>query len=882
MRVCMVAYSFYDGDNRVLRYAETLAKRGDDVEVVSLRYGSAPRAEVLNGVTVFRIQARTGKEESRALYLARTVLFTLRAMALVTRRHLKNPYQLAHVHSVPDFLVLAAWVLRLAGCKIVLDIHDLLPEFYASRFNGLKPGLAYRTLLLEERLSVAMADYVILPNHLWFDRVVERSAKRRNCTVILNAVDRSIFSPGAKKPPDKKFVVLYPGSLNWHQGVDVAIRAVSLLKDRAPQLELLICGLGPERTALGSLARDLGLDGRVRFLDPRPIRDVALLMRSVDLGVVPKRKDSFGNEAFSTKVLEFMASGVPVLVSDTKIDKFYYDESLVQFFHSGDPQDLAEKLIDLMCDVDRRDTLVRNAAAFAGRTDWDATKGLYLDLVDGLVERAGLSAGNGRAKSVAPVGPLESTCRPTTATSTDEAPAARTKAAVADYYRCPEDLVTFEAPEMPRGREGYFQFGPDAVCYGTCSTGPTTGGVGMGLYDCSGDEVLSPGSVRLPFDPASAIENVRMERYRDLGRVPHARVTRLLRDAYYLLRPITPSPIRTRVQRMYYRGWRQIGFPRWPVDLSVDKTFQSLLQLLLRNNTKDGIPFIWFWPEGYSSCAMMTHDIETKCGQEFCPELMDLDDSFGIRAAFQVIPEKRYPVTDAFLDRLRNRGYEINVHDLNHDGRLFRDRQTFLDRVQKINAYVRAFGAEGFRAGAMYRRPEWFDALEVAYDMSVPNVGHMEPQQGGCCTIMPYFVNDRLLELPLTTTQDFAVFHVLRQNTISLWKEQIARISAGHGLISFIVHPDYVMHPREKRLYAELLAHLSTLRTHERLWIALPGEINEWWRKRAAMRLVQQGEQWTIEGAGSERARLAYARLRDGRLTHEVQSRLAHSSIATA
>lgn len=458
---------------------------------------------------------------------------------------------------------------------------------------------------------------------------------------------------------------------------------------------------------------------------------------------------------------------------------------------------------------------------------------------------------------------------------------ARIKAAVTAYYRCPEEAVKLELQKPPSGVHGYFRFGQEVTCYGQCSSGATSAHVGANLYDCLRDTVVAAGSVRLPFDPASAVENLRMERYKEPKHIRNGRIGRWLQDAYYILRPVTPSPVRTGVQRLYYRGWREIGFPTWPVDLNVDKTFQNLLALLLQNAHADAIPFIWFWPEDYSSCAMMTHDIETKRGQDFCAQLMDLDDSFGISAAFQIVPEDRYRVTDGFLDGFRNRGYEINVHDLNHDGRLFRDRPTFLNRAQKINAYVRAYGAEGFRAGAMYRRPEWLDALEVAYDMSIPNVAHMEPQQGGCCTIMPYFVSDRILELPLTTTQDFALFHVLRQNTINHWKEQIARISAEHGLISFIVHPDYLASRPQRTLYIELLTHLSVLRTHERLWIALPREINEWWRQRSAMRLVRSGEQWTIEGSGSERARVAYARLRNGQLIYEIEPRSGCTSMPT-
>jgi hypothetical protein len=142
--------------------------------------------------------------------------------------------------------------------------------------------------------------------------------------------------------------------------------------------------------------------------------------------------------------------------------------------------------------------------------------------------------------------------------------------------------------------------------------------------------------------------------------------------------------------------------------------------------------------------------------------------------------------------------------------------------------------------------------------MSIPNMAHLDPQQGGCCTVLPFFVGN-ILELPLTTTQDYSLFHILDDYSIRLWKEQIALIRQKHGLISFIVHPDYVIDQAARRVYAELLHYLCALRSKGQTWIALPGEIAAWWRLRSEMKLINVGGAWRIEGKGSERARIAYA-----------------------
>jgi hypothetical protein len=248
-----------------------------------------------------------------------------------------------------------------------------------------------------------------------------------------------------------------------------------------------------------------------------------------------------------------------------------------------------------------------------------------------------------------------------------------------------------------------------------------------------------------------------------------------------------------------------------------------------------------------------------------------LDDSFEIKSSFQFVPEERYVVRDDLLEELRDRGFEVNIQDLNHDGDLFRDHEEFLRRAVRINEYFRKFGSKGFRSAVMYRNAEWLEAIKASYDMSFPNVAHLEPQQGGCCTVMPYFIGG-IVELPLTTIQDYSLFHILGESSIDLWKQQIQLITQSNGLVSFIVHPDYLIGKRELRIYRSLLDHLSRLREEVGLWITLPGDIDHWWRARNQMKLAFDNGKWRIEGDGSGRARIAYATLADNRITYAFQA----------
>ncbi len=384
LNVCMLAYTEYEGDSRVMRYAETLAARGDTVDVVTLRQSEHEADAVLNGVNVFKIQMRTRDERGRRTYLVRLLTFLFRSARFILQRHRNSPYDLIHVHSVPDFLVFAALLPRLAGAKIILDIHDILPEFYASKFSDGRQTLAFKVLLLVERLSAWAADHVIIANDLWRQRLVERSVRPEKCTTILNYPDPTIFRPTKKTRNDDRFIFLYPGSLNWHQGLDIAVRAFAKIHQRAPKADLHIYGYGPEKQPLIDLARELNLDGRVQVRDPLPLRQIAGIMANADVAVVPKRGDNFGNEAFSTKTLEFMSLGVPLIVAGTAIDRHYFSESVVKFFRCGDENDLAAAMLELVSNPDLRQTLRDNALEFAQLYNWEKNKNVYLDIVDTL------------------------------------------------------------------------------------------------------------------------------------------------------------------------------------------------------------------------------------------------------------------------------------------------------------------------------------------------------------------------------------------------------------------------------------------------------------------------------------------------------------------
>jgi glycosyltransferase involved in cell wall biosynthesis len=393
-RVCMLSYSFYNSDNRVRRYAETLAKRGDLVEVVAICGSKTPVGKTeLAGVDVTYLQQRERDERGKWSFAAKLSRFLTVSAIYITKRYNSARYDLVHVHNMPDFLVFASYFPRLRGAAVILDIHDLVPELFSNKFGGNDGSFFARLLRWIEKVSMAFADHVIVSNHIWRNKLVTRSVSANKCSVVLNNVDTSVFfrRPRLRPEKDGKFVLMFPGSFQWHQGLEIAIEAMSHLKDRAPQAELHLYGGGGDfgtEDRLARLAKRLGVEDRVKFGGAVSMDLIPELVADADLGIVPKRADSFGNEAYSTKIMEFMSQGVPVLAANTKIDTFYFSSNEVRFFTSGDSRAMADAIVELIDNEDLRRKLIKGGLKYVQRHSWDRKRAEYLDLVDRLTSEA--------------------------------------------------------------------------------------------------------------------------------------------------------------------------------------------------------------------------------------------------------------------------------------------------------------------------------------------------------------------------------------------------------------------------------------------------------------------------------------------------------------
>lgn len=294
----------------------------------------------------------------------------------------------------------------------------------------------------------------------------------------------------------------------------------------------------------------------------------------------------------------------------------------------------------------------------------------------------------------------------------------------------------------------------------------------------------------------------------------------LLNAMYYVFKPFLPRGVRYTMRRLR-ANFKLRSAKDWPIMSSAGAQ-----------------PPDWpGWPEGKRFAVVLTHDVEGAIGLERCRPLADLEAKLGFRSSFNFIPEGDYDTPKELRDELSARGFEVGVHDLRHDGSLYRSRRSFEECAPRINDYLQAWSAVGFRAGFMFHNLEWLKALKVEYDASTFDTDPFEPQPDGVGRIFPFWVEGHepgqgYVELPYTLPQDATMFLVLRLKTIAIWKAKLDWIVSHGGMALLNVHPDYLafdgcspsISEFAASLYEEFLTYVNQ-KYHGSYWHALPRDV---------------------------------------------------------
>jgi len=391
MNSCTVAYAFYETDFRIRRYAETLGGPGARTDAIALQNETSKKFEVLNHVNVHRIQKRDFDEQGGPLdYLLKMGLFFIKSSVLVLYNHLRYHYDVIIVHNVPDFFVFTALIPKLLGAKVMLDIHDILPEFFCQRFHKPLNSVYGKLLRITEYLSVKFSDFVITGNEIWRNKISNRDHFPLKRTIaFVNYPHLEYFRGIEYKVRDKGLSIVYPGHLSHHHGIDIAVRAMPLIKKEIPEaaLEIYAGSWVPQyRSELEKMIADLNLDNAIRIHRPRDIHELVEIYKKTDIGLVPKRGGFFASEAFSSKILDFMASGIPIVASRTTVDEFYFNDSQIMFFEPDNVADCARSVVSLYRDQNKRRQLSENGLRYAAENNWDIKKKEFLEAVKSIVK----------------------------------------------------------------------------------------------------------------------------------------------------------------------------------------------------------------------------------------------------------------------------------------------------------------------------------------------------------------------------------------------------------------------------------------------------------------------------------------------------------------
>jgi len=391
-RHCMVVHAYYPiGEPRVQREAEALVSHGYEVDVICLRQLQEPSRAVVQGINVYRMPIRRHKGRGTGLQLLEYLLFFGLAFWRLSILHLRRRYRVIQVHNPPDFLVFAALIPRLMGAKVILDLHDLTPEFYASRFKQGMDSYAVRLVRWQEKLACRFAHRVITVTEPWCQTLIQRGVPPEKCGVVMNVADHRLFQRDLPRPrpsPDNNFHLFYHGTLAWRYGIDLTLRAVASLRDELPGLHLTVHGRGEFLGELQCLAQELKLGEFVHFsTDYVPLRELPALIASADLGLIPYRRDVFTDGILPTKLMEYVAMGVPAVAARTFAIQAYFDEKMVRFFAPGDVDDLARCIRELYHDRKELAALAHNADRFNQKHNWRVQSAQYVDVVEHLGHR---------------------------------------------------------------------------------------------------------------------------------------------------------------------------------------------------------------------------------------------------------------------------------------------------------------------------------------------------------------------------------------------------------------------------------------------------------------------------------------------------------------
>lgn len=386
-RVLMIAQSTYNYDARIIRYCKALKEIGVETDVICFRYMNDEKTfETVNGVNVYRIINYTDKD-SILRYILFSLRFLVKAFFKTISLQKKNKYSVIHVHNMPDYLVFAALYPKIKKVPVLLDIHDLTVELFKEKWSDRKFKLFKPLLIFTERISCNFADHIITVTNECIDKLAKRGIKREKISLIMNAPDDQLFTYDdlrfRKNGSDKTFRILYHGTLAKRFGLHYVVEALKIVNDSYPDVEFHIYGNNESDYAneLKSLAARLGISEKVIINKSIPHHKVNELIKNYDLGIVTYEPTEYMHLAFPTKAGEYALTGLPIIITELKAIKTIFNNDSVIFVKTPESQSLANHIIDLLQDKNKRKIMAENSVRDISRVSWSKMKEKYIMLL---------------------------------------------------------------------------------------------------------------------------------------------------------------------------------------------------------------------------------------------------------------------------------------------------------------------------------------------------------------------------------------------------------------------------------------------------------------------------------------------------------------------
>jgi glycosyltransferase involved in cell wall biosynthesis len=389
LRVCIVRHRDYPGDARIETQVQALLEADNEVDLVCMRRSGESFRGSEHGVRLYRLLSLERQRQGMLRYVAEYLVFLTMSFLLLAVLQVRHRYALIHVCNLPDFLVFAALIPKILGAKVVLDLRESTPEFFHVKFGAPMDGLLMRAVIAVEQLSIKFADAALTCTEQMRLAFVSRGADPGKISVMLNSPNPEfIRDPALPNPAAQSngtFRIVTHGTITERYGHDVLIRAMPLVLDKVPGARLEIFGAGSWRAYLEDLIESCGVGQAVSFAGYVPLDDLINRLQRADCGIVPMPRNPETDLIHTHKMQEYMVLGVPVIISRTTSVEYYFDDTCVRFFESGDERDLAQAIIDLYQNPQTRYHLARNALAVYEKYSAPAQRKHYAALVRDLI-----------------------------------------------------------------------------------------------------------------------------------------------------------------------------------------------------------------------------------------------------------------------------------------------------------------------------------------------------------------------------------------------------------------------------------------------------------------------------------------------------------------